>query len=108
VISARPIAGQSDAVLTAIQEEIERLAVAAPDPGELERAVRSLEGEQAVSQANGPGRAGALRNIELFHLADTYLDNYGGAYRAVKLEELKETAKRWFSRPAYATVLVEP
>lgn len=75
---------------------------------ELERLVARMEGLQQLSQGGAEGRLQQLRNIELFHLSDSYTQGFAGIYRRITPKDVMLVARRRLAPAQMVKVVLTP
>ena len=95
-------------VQSRLKDQLEALRSKEVSPEELRLAVSRLEGQQQVACKNSTGRVLQLRNLELFHLSDSYNQGFAGIYHNVKAKDLQSSARVRLAPERMVTLVLTP
>ena len=90
---------QSPAVLSLIEEEIERVAGSGITAAEFEAARSHIRGSMALGLEDSGARMGRIGHSELIHGRVLTIDEIEERLAALTLDAVNEVARRWLSRP---------
>ena len=99
-------AKDADAVIGAIDDEIERLSTEPVSDEELRRAKNRLIGRHVISGQTNLVRAARLGSYELAGLGFGFADSFLPAVNRVDKDDIQRVASEWLKTPA--TVVVRP